>query len=120
MIVMSLLILAAGCASAQMSATPDVQSNSNDNSVRAAAQKPLNEFDKTEMKVEDGRVVFMGLPDVKNGASAILTNSDGQVIKQVKITPEKNVLKTGSLPSDLYFVTIVYKNKSWKAFTLKV
>jgi hypothetical protein len=112
------LLLSATFANAQ-NPGPGDRNGASDNSA-TSTPRATNEFDHTQMTVEHGVVTFSGLPEVKNSAFVVVTNAAGDVIKQNRISPEKNSLKLGSLPPDLYFVTIIHDNKSRKAFTLKV
>ena len=118
MIIACSLMLSTVLANAQNPA-PGEHWGSNDNAP-SGMTKAVNEFDKTTMNVKDGTMTFIGLPEVKSSAYVVVTNAAGEVIKQAKINPAKNMMKLGSLPSDLYFVTIIHDNKNKKAFTLKV
>ncbi len=118
LIIVCSMLLSTVIANAQNPAAGD-HSNNNDNA-GAAMSKAVNEFEKTQMEVKDGVATFTGLPQVKSSAYVVITNAAGDVIKQAKINPEKNAVKIGKLPQDLYFMTIIHNSKSRKAFTFKV
>ena len=90
------------------------------NSHHKAITVPANEFANTEMSVNSYTITFSDLPAIHKPAYAIITNAEGDFIKQAKITPEQNTIETRRLRAGLYFVTIVYRNKSKKAFTLNL
>jgi hypothetical protein len=79
---------------------------------------PFNEFVSTEMAVNKNLVTFSGLPAVKKCVYAVVTNAQGEFIKQTKVSADQNVMDISRLHSGLYFVTILYKNQSKIAFTL--
>ena len=81
---------------------------------------PVNDFVSTEMAYDNGIVTFTDLPAVKKTAYAVLTNAAGDFIKQTRITPQQNTMEIKKLHSGLYFITIVYRNESKKAFTLNL
>ena len=114
------LLLVAGLAKAQTPAMGENTKNEGSNNAPSSVGSMSNEFDKIEMTVKDKKAVFTGVPDVKNKAYVVLTNSAGETIDQAILTPTKNVFKLGNLPNDLYFLTIVQNNRSRKAFTVKI
>jgi len=90
----------------------------NDNNVHKTASV-ANEFANTAMAVNIGTITFSDVPAVK-GAYALITNSAGDVVKESKVTPEQNTIDIKKLHTGLYFVTIMHKDKSKKAFTLNL
>lgn len=79
----------------------------------------VNEFDNITMEQHERSVNFGDIPVMSKKIYAVLTNSDGEVLKQKRISSENNVFYTGELEKGLYFVTITYRNESKKAFMLK-
>lgn len=79
-----------------------------------------NQFEGTEMVVTKEQTSFTNLPDMPKPTWAVITNSEGEFIKQSKIDPTNSVIDIHRLSKGLYFVTLVYRNKSLKAFTLNV
>ena len=77
-----------------------------------------NEFEHTEITTEKGRITFTGLPEEKKPIWAMITTADGEAVKGVKVSPAANVIDLGRMPAGMYFVTLVYKNASKKAFVL--
>jgi F420-0:gamma-glutamyl ligase len=63
---------------------------------------------------------FANLPDVPKPTWAVISNADGEFIKESKITPTYNAMDIHRLPKGMYFVTLVYRNKNQKAFVLNV
>ena len=114
------MLVAVGVANAQMPSMGDGQKNEGCANTPSAMVNMANEFDKIEMTLADKKAVFTGVPDVKNKAYVVLTNSSGETLGQAVLTPTKNVFKLGNLPNDLYFLTIVQNNRSKKAFTVKM
>ena len=79
-----------------------------------------NPFVDAEISINEGIVSFSGLPDVTKPVYAIITNAEGEYIRQAKISPNLNTINISRLHHGLYFITIVYKNESRKAFTLNL
>ena len=89
--------------------------------MRGMVNKQDNEFAGTEISLRDGDVIFSGLPEVRGQIKAIVTNSSGEFIKQEKISQQYNIMDVRRLhEGTLYFITIMYKNKTKKAFTLNL
>ncbi len=114
------LLTAAGLTNAQTPSNSDQSKTETGTGMPTSMNVTANEFAKVEMTIKDRKAIFTGLPEEKNKAYVILTNSAGETINQAVISPERNEFKLGNLPNDLYFVTIVHKNKSRKAFTVKI
>lgn len=92
---------------------------SNTRTKSKAHQKESNEFDRTEMTVEDRTISFANLPEVKKSAWALVTDASGEIIVQRKISPAYNSLDVRRLlRGELYFVHIIYKDQSQKGFVL--
>jgi hypothetical protein len=92
----------------------------NDNSHKKMTVKDVNEFESTEMGYSEHLVTFSGLPETKKPIYAVITNSTGEFIKQRKINEAENSLKVEGLPRGLYFVTVVYRQKGKRAYTLNI
>ena len=91
----------------------------NENDVHRTASVS-NEFANTAMAVNNGTITFSDVPVVKGATYAVITNSAGEVVKETKVTPEQNTIDIKKLHTGLYFVTIMHKDKSKKAFTLNL
>ena len=99
--------------------TPGAKETAWENNDSKTVSKPANEFAGTEMSMQNGQVMFSGLPDLTKAIWAVVSDSKGEVIKQVKVSPQSNTMDIHNLHSgELYFVTLMYKNKSKKGFTL--
>ena len=121
LLIISALLASITTANAQTFAgTTHNQWEDNDNSHHKMSSAPINEFVNTEMSVNNKTILFSGLPAVKKPVNAIITNGEGEFIKQARITPEQNSMDIAKLRGGLYFVTIIYRNKSKKAFTLNL
>ena len=81
---------------------------------------PVNAFDGIEMSYSEGRVTFSGIPTTKRSPWVVVTNGDGEFIKQMRLTAEQNSMELKRLQTGLYFVTITYQGKSKKAFTINL
>ena len=103
-----------------MAATTHSQWEENDNSHHKSPAAPINEFVNMEMTVNDRTISFSDIPEVKKTAYAVITNAEGEFIKQIKLSREQNSMDIKKLRGGLYFVTIIYKNQSKKAFTLNL
>jgi len=112
-------MLAIACtAHAQASATNENAKESNEAN-NWSRHKQNDEFANTEMKFREGEVLFTDLPELPGKIWAIVTNSSGDFIKKAQISQQENTLSTSNLRNgSLYFITIMYHNKSKKAFTL--
>jgi len=78
-----------------------------------------NEFANTEMSTSGREITFSDLPELKKTVWAIITDPDGNRVTQKRIDPTNNVMDVHKLPKGaMYFVTLMYKNKSQKAFVL--
>jgi hypothetical protein len=79
----------------------------------------VNVFDNMTMENNNGLITFGEVPAVDHNVFAVLTNADGEIIKQRKISQENTTFNTGELEKGIYFVTIMYRNESKKGFILK-
>jgi hypothetical protein len=78
-----------------------------------------NEFANTEISMESRTISFTDLPDLPKPTWAIITDANGEVITQKRVTPTNSYMSARSLSrGDLYFLTLIYKNKSQKGFVL--
>ena len=80
--------------------------------------KETNRFTDAEMDVNNGAISFSNLPDMSKPYCAMITNGEGEFIKQKRISPDDNQLSVNRLGKGIYFVTIVYKNKGQKTFVM--
>ena len=85
-----------------------------------SAAKNGNEFAGTEMSVNNSKVTFSGLPQMSKAAWAIVTDRNGETVKQAKITASENTVDVQNLQKGMYFVTVMYRNASKKAFVLNL
>lgn len=84
-----------------------------------AQTEEANEFTGTEMSVTHKIVTFSDLPDLPKQTWAIVTDVNGEVVTQKRVTPTINYIDLGRLSKgEMYFVSLVYKNKSQKAFVV--
>ena len=117
-IIMYTLLAGSYCVEAQTTAN---QTNWADNSTskpRGVIQQD-NEFANTEINVENRNITFSELPELKKPTWAIVTDPAGTVMTQKRINPNDNSMDLHRLPKgEMYFLTLVYKNKSQKAFVL--
>lgn len=94
-----------------------------DNNSRPAT-KPgtphTNEFSNMEMNISDGVLSFSGVPDVAHSVYAIVTDADGQQMRQARLTPAHSTMSIQRLHKGLYFITIMYRNQSKKGFTVNL
>jgi hypothetical protein len=88
-------------------------------SAKPATVSLYNEFAGTEMATNGGIVSFRQLPDLVKPTWAIVTDAKGEVIVQQKVAPSYNSIDIRRLSKgQVYFVSLVYKHKSQKAFVL--
>lgn len=78
-----------------------------------------NEFTGTEMSVTKSIVTFSDLPELSKQIWAIVTDANGEMMTQKRITPTVNYIDLGRLPKgEMYFISLMYKNKSQKGFVV--
>ena len=117
-IIACLLVAAANTIQGQTMANQTNWTDNNNIKSKGAIQHD-NEFANTEINVENRKVTFSELPYLKNPAWAIVTDPAGTVMTQKKVNPKDNMMDLHRLPKgEMYFLTLVYKNKSQKAFVL--
>ena len=114
------LLAAMGCAHAQTTSDEPYYGESNKEKLVYKAPMTDNEYANTEMVYQHKTVSFTDLPTLPRPTWAIITDGAGQQIKQMRVTSEKDELDTHRLQQGTYFVTLVYRNKSKKAFVLQV
>ena len=92
---------------------------SNDN-VRhtKASSKEANLFADAQMDISSSAISFSSLPGISKTYSAMITNGEGEFIKQKRISPDDNQVSVNRLSKGLYFVNIVYKNKGQRTFVM--
>jgi len=94
------------------------EENSRSKTASGTQQEP-NEFDAAEIAVANKIVTFGGLPDVQKAAWAVVTDANGEQLVEKKISPQNNSIDLRRLSKgEMYFVTIMYKNKSQKGFVV--
>jgi hypothetical protein len=92
----------------------------NDQRHHKIAMKQNDDFSNTEMETKNSIITFSGLPDLKKAYAAVITNGDGEIIKQKRISPQKNEISVQGLKRGLYFISILYKEKTQKKFVLNL
>ena len=113
------MLVFAGISNAQIPGANESTPENSNNIDHRFANKQGNEFANTEISLREGEVIFSGLPDQPKAIMAVITNSEGEFIKQMKISAQNNIMNVRDLHEGrLYFITIMYRNKSKKAFTL--
>jgi hypothetical protein len=83
-----------------------------------AASKEANLFADAQMDISSSAISFSNLPDMSKTYCAMITNGEGEFVKQKRISPDDNQVSVNRLGKGLYFVTIVYKNKGQKTFVM--
>jgi len=79
-----------------------------------------NEFSGMQMSYEKGWITFSGFPDLKKKIDVYVTNADGEVVKTGAIHPQKESIDVEKLKKGMYFVTLMYRQSSRKAFVLHI
>ena len=112
-IIIGALLISAGAVTAQNSSLREI------NNSRGVIRQD-NEYAVTEMSLTDNKIViFSDLPNLKKGTWAVVTDANGEILSQKRIDPINNAIDVHRLPKgELYYVTLLYKNKSQKAFVL--
>ena len=78
-----------------------------------------NEFTGTEMTTTERSIAFTDIPNLPKPTWAIITDAEGEIIKQGRISPDNSDIDIHRLDKGMYFVSLVYKNKTMKAFVLQ-
>ncbi len=95
------------------------EENSRDKVGMQPQKQEANEFSETEMSVDHKVVTFSKLPEKRRSAMAVVTDAGGEAIIQKAISPENNYIDLRRLPKgEMYFITIMYRNKSQKGFVV--
>jgi len=114
-LILSLAVTAAA-ANAQASGHSKWEENGGSNQLKIRQD---NEFALTEISASGRVITFTDLPALTKPTWAVVTDVNGEVLSQRRISPSCNTMDLGRLPKNsLYFVTLMYRNKSQKAFTL--
>ena len=78
-----------------------------------------NLFSKTELSKNGMVISFSSLPQTTKPTWAVLTDAEGNELIRRKVSPADNTMEVKKLTSGgMYFVTLVYRNKSQKGFVL--
>lgn len=80
---------------------------------------PDSKFAAAEMSYEEGTISFSNLPDDTKQPWAIVTDENGEVITQSRISNDRT-MDVHKLSRGMYFVSLVCRNKTEKAFVLQV
>jgi len=116
-IIACILLTGISTLQAQTATNPTNWENNSSNAPKGIQQD--NEFATTEINTENGRVTFSELPELKKAIWAIITDATGAVMTQKRVNPTDNSMDLHRLPKgEMYFLTLVYKNKSKKGFVL--
>lgn len=76
-------------------------------------------FEATEMSFSDGILSFSNIPTLAKDPWAVVTDENGEMIKQGRIT-NNSALDVHKLSKGLYFVSIVYRDRTEKGFVLTI
>ena len=115
-----LMMTAATFAIAQSAGMYSNKWESNNNGHRKEIQAEFNPFEQTTMAVNDGYIVLSDLPELKKRIWAVITNGEGEFIKQKRITASENEMDISRLHRGLYYVTLIYQEKGKRAFVLNL
>jgi len=75
----------------------------------------VNEFDKVQVIADHKQIRFISLPKEKRPIWAYLTNIDGEIIREKKISRDKNYINARNVPAGTYFITLAYRCHNRKA-----
>ncbi len=78
-----------------------------------------SQFAATEMTYEGGAISFSNLPAETRQPWAIITDENGEVMTQSRISSDRSI-DVHKLSRGMYFVSLVCRNKTEKAFVLQV
>lgn len=78
-----------------------------------------SKFAAAEMSYEEGVISFSNLPEDTKQPWAIITDDNGEVITQSRISNDRT-MDVHKLSRGMYFVSLVCKNRTEKAFVLQV
>lgn len=79
-----------------------------------------SKFANTEMTNSGYNVSFSNLPELPKPTWAYVTNEDGEIVKQARLNIDQHEFNVGKLQNGLYFVSLVYRSKTEKAFVLQL
>ena len=108
------LLVASGVANAQ---NTNVNPKHNNYKRETAAEE--NDFANTEMVLHSESIDFVDVPEMPKSIWAVITDAEGEMIKQGRISSLNSNIDIHRMDKGLYFVSIVYKNKTMKAFVLQ-
>jgi len=75
-----------------------------------ANETPADILGATTMDVSNRTIHFSNIPE-NHVVKAYITNADGEMIKNVKLSAANNTIQLGSMPPGLYYVTLFNKSK---------
>ncbi len=79
------------------------------------------DFDNVEMTKSNHIITFAGLPQLTKPIRVVVTDAQGNIDIDRKISSVSNTIDIQTLKEkSLYFVTLMYKNRSKKAFVLNM
>jgi len=119
-VILVVAMAAAGyTASAQVSSQSKWEESNTGNNPVTLQQK--QDFDNVEMTKDNHIITFAGLPQLTKPIRVVVTDARGNISIDRKISSVSNTLNIQSLEEkSLYFVTLMYKNRSKKAFVLNL
>ncbi len=79
-----------------------------------------NEFANTEMVIANGQITLNGLPNMDKEIWVVINDSEGNMVKQTRISARYNTVAINKLRRGVYFVSVVYRNHSKKSFMLNI
>lgn len=118
-IVICALVAVSGAAQAQTTDRSYASSARTSSPKARHAIKNDNIFEGTEMTHSSGSLSFSNLPELTKSPWAVITDEKGDLIKQSRILPDESI-DIHKLSKGMYFVSLVYKNKTEKAFVLEI
>lgn len=119
LLVIPFAVASMACAHAQSAGMSHGRWEENNRSSRHTEIAQDNEYANTEIVVENRMAAFADLPDMPKATWAIVTDANGEVITQKRVTPTNNSMSLRMLSrGELYYVTLIYRNKSKKGFVL--
>lgn len=114
-------LIAAGSITTHAQASADGEYYGDDASkIHVKAPTSDNAYANTTMTSGTQAITFSDLPDMPKPTWAIITNAQGESIRQARVSKDKNTVSIHNFQRGLYFVTLIYHNKSQKGFVLNV
>jgi len=118
LIIACILLVSAGATKGQIMAAGPTRENSTKSNSSVEPQHD-NEFANTEVNTDHGKITLTELPELKKATWAIVTDATGTVVTQKRVRATDNTVDLHRLPKgEMYFLTLVYRNKSKKGFVL--